>query len=121
MISPFFFVFIGGVLGAFLRGVIMIYCTSGIALWLVNGIGSFVMGLLQGYLRNKNRGKLKLFLTTGILGSFTTFSAFSLHWLQLMNQSVLIAVMYAICMPVLCILLALIGWRLAIGRGDAAK
>ncbi len=46
----------------------------------VNLIGSFVMGLLAGvftYLWTPSQ-EMRLFLTTGILGGFTTFSAFSL-------------------------------------------
>jgi CrcB protein len=46
----------------------------------VNVVGSFVMGLLAGYfaLRATASQAWLLFLTTGILGGFTTFSAFSL-------------------------------------------
>lgn len=46
----------------------------------VNLLGSLVMGLLAGvftYLWNPPQ-EIRLFLTTGILGGFTTFSAFSL-------------------------------------------
>ena len=47
---------------------------------IVNVIGSFAMGLLAGYFafRPGISQHLRLFLTTGILGGFTTFSAFSL-------------------------------------------
>ncbi len=46
----------------------------------VNVSGSFVMGLLAGWfaLRGEAPQALRLFLATGILGGFTTFSAFSL-------------------------------------------
>ena len=48
----------------------------------VNIVGSFIMGVLAGWLAFKaGEGwsqPLRLFLTTGILGGFTTFSAFSL-------------------------------------------
>ncbi len=46
----------------------------------VNVLGSLIMGLLISYfaLRGEVSQHLKLFLTTGILGGFTTFSAFSL-------------------------------------------
>jgi CrcB protein len=46
----------------------------------VNVLGSFVMGVLAAYfaLRSESSLAWKLFLTTGILGGFTTFSAFSL-------------------------------------------
>jgi CrcB protein len=47
---------------------------------IVNIAGSFLMGLLAGYFafRPGIGQHLRLFLTTGILGGFTTFSAFSL-------------------------------------------
>ena len=47
---------------------------------IVNIVGSFLMGLLAGYFafRPGIGQHWRLFLTTGILGGFTTFSAFSL-------------------------------------------
>jgi CrcB protein len=47
---------------------------------IVNIAGSFAMGLLAGYFafRPGIGQHLRLFLTTGVLGGFTTFSAFSL-------------------------------------------
>lgn len=46
----------------------------------VNVIGSFAMGLLAGWFLTRPGAsqELRLFLTTGVLGGFTTFSAFSL-------------------------------------------
>lgn len=46
----------------------------------VNVIGSCAMGLVAGWFafRGQASQELRLFLTTGILGGFTTFSAFSL-------------------------------------------
>lgn len=45
----------------------------------VNIIGSFLMGLIVVYLGQKMLAHLNPFLMTGILGGFTTFSAFSLE------------------------------------------
>jgi CrcB protein len=47
---------------------------------IVNIVGSFLMGLLAGYFafRPGIPQHVRLFLTTGILGGFTTFSSFSL-------------------------------------------
>ena len=47
----------------------------------VNVIGSFIMGLLAGYFAFKGEASQtwRLLLTTGVLGGFTTFSAFSLE------------------------------------------
>jgi CrcB protein len=46
----------------------------------VNVVGSFAMGVLAGYWAHRAGlpQPLRLFLTTGVLGGFTTFSAFSL-------------------------------------------
>lgn len=46
----------------------------------VNILGSLAMGLLAGWFAQKGEASqhLRLFLTTGILGGFTTFSTFSL-------------------------------------------
>jgi CrcB protein len=46
----------------------------------VNVVGSFAIGLIAGYfaLRGHTSQGWLLFLTTGVLGGFTTFSAFSL-------------------------------------------
>jgi CrcB protein len=47
---------------------------------IVNIVGSFLMGVLAGYFafRPGIGQHFRLFLTTGVLGGFTTFSAFSL-------------------------------------------
>ena len=46
----------------------------------VNVVGSLAMGLLAGWFAFRGEGGqlLRLFLATGILGGFTTFSAFSI-------------------------------------------
>ena len=48
--------------------------------FIVNVLGSLAMGLLAGYFsyRTGINQHARLFLTTGVLGGFTTFSAFSL-------------------------------------------
>jgi CrcB protein len=55
---------------------------------IVNILGSLLMGLLAGYFayRTGIPQHLRLFLTTGILGGFTTFSAFSLDAALLMER-----------------------------------
>ncbi len=82
----YFMVFIGGGLGAALRhgvniGSARLFGTSfPVGTLTVNIIGCLVMGLLAGYFAFKGDvgQHWRLFLTTGILGGFTTFSAFSL-------------------------------------------
>jgi CrcB protein len=55
---------------------------------IVNIAGSFVMGLFAGYFayRPGIDQHMRLFLTTGILGGFTTFSAFSLDTALLIER-----------------------------------
>ena len=55
---------------------------------IVNIAGSFAMGLLAGYFafRPGINQHMRLFLTTGILGGFTTFSAFSLDTILLIKR-----------------------------------
>jgi CrcB protein len=55
---------------------------------IVNVVGSFVMGLFAGYFafRPGIAQHMRLFLTTGILGGFTTLSAFSLDTALLVER-----------------------------------
>ena len=54
----------------------------------VNVIGSFVMGVLSEYWAQKSGlpQPVRLFLTTGILGGFTTFSSFGYESLMLLTE-----------------------------------
>ena len=49
--------------------------------WIVNLLGGLLMGVLAGTLARQSDGgePLRLFLGVGVLGGFTTFSAFSLE------------------------------------------
>lgn len=79
-------VFLGGGAGAALRhGMnLAVARTLGTAFpygtLIINVTGSLVMGLIAGYFALKGDASQhwRLFLTTGILGGYTTFSAFSL-------------------------------------------
>ena len=89
---------LGGALGAVLR-----YLSVQAALRLmgpgfpwgtlfVNVAGSLIMGLAAAVILEKTGGgRLYLFLMTGVLGGFTTFSAFSLDALYLMERGKLTA------------------------------
>jgi CrcB protein len=56
---------------------------------IVNVIGSFLIGLFAGYFAFKPwiGQHMRLFLTTGLLGGFTTFSAFSLDAALLIERN----------------------------------
>lgn len=59
-----------------------------LATLLINVLGSFLMGVLaEGFaLRGAAGHPARLFLTTGILGGFTTFSTFSLDAISLYER-----------------------------------
>src|SRR3954447_13712822 len=79
-------VFFGGGLGASLRHLVNVTCARLLGTgfpWgtlIINITGSTVMGLIAGYLAFKGEASQpwRLFIMTGILGGYTTFSAFSL-------------------------------------------
>jgi CrcB protein len=83
----FLIVFLGGGLGAALRhgmNLAVARLIGGgfpVGTMTINVLGSFAMGLIAEYfaLRRGLPQHWRLFLTTGILGGFTTFSAFSLE------------------------------------------
>lgn len=55
--------------------------------FLINVAGSLLMGVLAGYLaREGGSESLRLLLGVGVLGGFTTFSAFSLETALLMQR-----------------------------------
>jgi CrcB protein len=86
--SHFLVVFLGAGLGGALRHGVNLACARACGLafpWgtlVVNILGCFAMGAIAGWLAFRaGEGwsqPVRLFLTTGILGGFTTFSAFSL-------------------------------------------
>lgn len=102
---------LGGMVGTFLRFMSFLLFTSGWGLWFVNLLGSFVLGFVIHRLWGVKK-EYTLFLTTGLLGSFTTFSTFSAEWLSLMQESILLAMVYGMGMTVACFLAAAIGFRL---------
>lgn len=57
-----------------------------VAIIIVNVIGSFLMGVFVVTAAQKGLTHLSPFIMTGILGGFTTFSAFSLETVTLMER-----------------------------------
>src|SRR5258708_4802292 len=74
---------------------------------LINVLGSFVIGLVAGLTLTPARigmhPDIRIFLMTGVCGGFTTFSAFSLQTLELMQTGDIVpAFTYTIGSVVLC-------------------
>ena len=93
MISTVSLVALGGAIGAACRylmgvGVMRLAGPSEfpVAVLSVNVIGSFLMGVFVVVAAQKGLTHLSPFVMTGILGGFTTFSAFSLEAVTLMER-----------------------------------
>ena len=93
MFSTVFLVALGGAIGAalrFLSGVAVLRLTGPadfpLAIIAVNVLGSFLMGVFVVAAAQKGLTHLSPFVMTGVLGGFTTFSAFSLESVTLMER-----------------------------------
>ena len=92
--TGFLLVFLGGGLGAALRHGVNLLSARGLgtafpyATLIENVSGSLAMGLLAGYFAFKGDASqpMRLFLATGVLGGYTTFSAFSLDTVLLWQR-----------------------------------
>src|SRR5207248_6651636 len=74
--------------------------------FIINITGSTIMGLIAGYLAFKGEASQpwRLFLMTGILGGYTTFSAFSLDAALLYDRGAIgLAALYVVGSVVLSI------------------
>lgn len=112
---------LGGALGSVLRFAAVGYLTPllnyrfPLGTFVVNIVGSFLIGVAYVLLVEKTTLPVewRLFFITGILGGFTTFSAFSLEILQLWQEGhVLNALVYASISVVLGLLMAFVGMSL---------
>ena len=112
-VKSYLLVFIGGGLGSTLRHVVNIVCPRLFGTnfpyhtFIINITGSTIMGLIAGYLafRGDAAQSWRLFLMTGILGGYTTFSAFSLDAAVLYERGAIgLALLYVLGSVVLSIL-----------------
>lgn len=116
-----FLVFVGGGIGSSLRYGVNLATIA----WFgphfpwgtltVNVVGSAVMGAFAGYLMTREPGTgsdaVRLFFMTGILGGFTTFSAFSLDVVVLWQRGATMAaigyVLVSLALSILALLAAM--------------
>jgi CrcB protein len=116
---------LGGALGAVLRyltgiGLIRLFGQTPMPLGVltVNILGSFLMGLFVVAAAQRGLTHLSPLVATGILGGFTTFSAFSLEAVTLYERGALgLAAVYVIANVTLSIAALFAG--MAIARGLA--
>ena len=108
-------VFLGAGLGGSLRHGVNLACGRWcgtefpIGTLIINVIGCFSMGLLAGWVAFRSGGGqqgLRLFLTTGILGGFTTFSSFSLQNFALIRSEQWLPAIVNIVVSVIACLVA---------------
>ncbi|MAJ85402.1 MAG: fluoride efflux transporter CrcB [Candidatus Pelagibacter sp.] len=111
----------GGAVGAVLRYLLTIisknlFVSSIYGTISVNIIGSFLIGyfITSNFGNNLSENFIKFFLIIGLLGSFTTFSAFSYEVLDLINSKKYISSFTYIFISILiCIISAYLGTLLS--------
>lgn len=83
----------------------------------VNILGSFVMGLIVELVARRLGAstEMRLFLATGVLGGYTTFSAFSLDTILMWERGAVASAFGYVVLSVVLSLAALVG-GLALGR-----
>ena len=108
---------LGGAIGAALRYSVSIYLSGDGFPWAtlsVNMIGSLLLGIVavaltQGLISQD----AALILGTGVLGAFTTMSAFSVETLNMFqNQQISSAIIYVSITMIICPILAFLGWKI---------
>ena len=120
MIVKILYIAVGGALGSTFRFIIsyffkLYFPYFPVGTLFVNIMGSFLIGFFANYLIHKEIPEMiiKFFLIIGFLGSFTTFSAFSIETIELIKQGrVSLSLMYITFSFTLSILAAFFGLSL---------
>lgn len=111
----FLYVAFGGALGAMARYGLTLLVTEGFnqqsywSIGVANVAGSFLMGLAAAFMLSGQLGEAgRLWLMTGLLGGFTTFSAFSLDVVQMLERKAYTSAFSYISLSVLLSVSALV-------------
>lgn len=115
----FLMVGLGGAAGSMLRYAVSLLgaaigISSNLATFLVNILGSFLIGLMTACCKE---GTLLLLLTVGLCGGFTTFSTFSMQNVRMLQEGKIgMAALYILGTVAVCIVMAWLGYKLGQGR-----
>lgn len=119
----FLLVMIGGFFGAISRFALgeWIHTENGFPLgtFLINLIGCFVLGWFLTYINQtkKFKSEFTLIIGTGFIGSFTTFSTFSVETINLFQQGLMFfGLTYVFATTIFGLLLAYLGRKLALSK-----
>ena len=112
MFINFLLVFIGGGIGSVLRYGANIfinnYAFSQLGTLTVNVLGSFLFGFIVAIGEDKS-SYFNIFLLTGLLGGFTTFSQFSYDVISLQSNGNYYQIAYVLLSVLLSISMAILG------------
>ena len=119
-LPPVLLVALGGGVGAALRWMVGGWALTAFGAgfawgtWIINLLGSFLLGWLLARLGGQNE-PLRLLLGVGLLGGFTTFSAFSVELVGMVNRAEIgMAAAYALSSVAGGVVAAFLG--IALGR-----
>ncbi|GAA0330226.1 fluoride efflux transporter CrcB [Bacillus carboniphilus] len=123
--KPLLYVTTGGFTGSILRYTLGEWLHSGsgfpVGTLFVNLTGCFLLGWLLTFIgtRTKKRPEVQMFFGTGLIGSFTTFSTFSVETIHLIeNEQFIMAFFYVLLSMIIGVLLVLAGRKLVLIRGQ---
>ena len=91
--KEFFLVFCGAGLGGTLRFAVIRFMAQFVtanyyAIFICNLVGCFLAGMILSYIMmRQGQSWINLFFITGLAGGFTTFSAFSVDAIQMLQKS----------------------------------
>ena len=103
---------IGSILSYGINSIFSLYVIGELGTLLVNVLGSFLFGIVVSIGQDRSDYS-NLFLLTGLLGGFTTFSQFSFDVVTLQNSGNFYSIIYILSSVLLSISMAILGIYIA--------